>query len=672
MLKPLSFVALLLATAASTLSHAQPAQGPLDDAAFEAALPPLEETAAPAATDETAPAAPDEPVALAPEPELEQPLPALSAVPVDPPAITVADEKPKELPYDVRIEGLKDVGLEDEFRDLSALLSDGRKAENAAQIGARAEEDVLLAERLLRSRGYYDGVATISVDTLPNSRNRLTATLTATPGMRYMFGRIAVTGAAEEPTKLAVDALDLKSGAPIVAAEVETAEANVSLRLPENGYPFVEVGQRDILLDDRDHRGDYTLPLDAGPKARFGGIRTAGDPVFDAGHIEVIQRFDRGDLYDSRQVDDLRQALIATSLLSTVAIEPVRTGTVAADGTETVDLLVRQSEGPRRQLAASAGYGTGEGVKLTGSWTHRNLFPPEGALTVEGVAGTQQQSLSTAFRRSNAGQRDRVFALGASVARQDFEAYNAQTVSLTGSLSRSSTPIFQKKWTWSIGGELTASRETRFNPADGERPRSTYFIVAAPGQLGYDGSDSLLDPTRGFRVTGRLSPEAQKRNNGGYDGYARMLLEGSAYYPVMDSLVLAGRARVGSIVGATRDTIAPSRRYYAGGGGSVRGFGFQQLGPKDANGDPVGGRSLTEFALEARYRFGDYGIVPFFDAGRVGQGSTPSLSGMRYGAGIGGRYYTNFGPMRIDIATPINRRKGESKIALYISIGQAF
>jgi translocation and assembly module TamA len=671
-LKPLSLVSVLLASVASTLAHAQPAQAPLDDAAFEAALPPLEDTAAPAATDQPAPATSEEPVALSPEPELEQPLPALSAAPVDPPAITVADEKPKELPYDVRIEGLKEVGLEDEFRDLSALLSDGRKAENAAQIGARAEEDVLLAERLLRSRGYYDGVATISVDTLPNSRNRLTATLTATPGTRYMFGRIAVTGAAEEPTKLAVDALDLKSGSPIVAAEVEAAEANVSLRLPENGYPFVEVGQRDILLDDRDHKGDYTLPLESGPKASFGGIRTAGDPVFDAGHIEVIQRFDRGDLYDSRQVDDLRQALIATSLLSTVAIEPVRTGTVAADGTETVDLLVRQTEGPRRQLAASAGYGTGEGVKLTGSWTHRNLFPPEGALTVEGVAGTQQQSLSTGFRRSNAGQRDRVFALGASVARQDFEAYNAQTVSLTGSLSRASTPIFQKKWTWSIGGELTASRETRFNPVDGERPRSTYFIVAAPGQLGYDGSDSLLDPTRGFRITGRLSPEAQKRNNGGYDGYARMLLEGSAYYPVMDSLVLAGRARVGSIVGATRDTIAPSRRYYAGGGGSVRGFGFQELGPKDANGDPVGGRSLTEFALEARYRFGDYGIVPFFDAGRVGQGSTPSLSGMRYGAGIGGRYYTNFGPMRIDIATPINRRKGESKIALYISIGQAF
>ncbi len=137
-------------------------------------------------------------------------------------------------------------------------------------------------------------------------------------------------------------------------------------------------------------------------------------------------------------------------------------------------------------------------------------------------------------------------------------------------------------------------------------------------------------------------------------------------------MTIAGRARVGSIVGAARDDIAPSRRYYSGGGGSVRGFGYQQLGPKDIDDKPVGGRSLTEFALEARYRLGNYGIVPFFDAGRVGEASTPSIKNMRYGAGIGVRYYTNFGPFRIDVATPINRQPGESKIALYISIGQAF
>ncbi len=104
----------------------------------------------------------------------------------------------------------------------------------------------------------------------------------------------------------------------------------------------------------------------------------------------------------------------------------------------------------------------------------------------------------------------------------------------------------------------------------------------------------------------------------------------------------------------------------------MRGYSFQAIGPRDLNNDPLGGRSLTEFAVEARYRFGDFGIVPFFDAGRVGDNVTPGIKDLRYGAGLGFRYYTNFGPMRIDLATPLNGQKGDPKLALYISIGQAF
>ena len=136
--------------------------------------------------------------------------------------------------------------------------------------------------------------------------------------------------------------------------------------------------------------------------------------------------------------------------------------------------------------------------------------------------------------------------------------------------------------------------------------------------------------------------------------------------------MIAGRARFGSIYGIERSNLAPSRRLYAGGGGSVRGFGYQELGPKDAENNPIGGRSLTEFALEGRYRFGNYGAVAFIDAGQVYQSQTPRLSDLRYGIGVGGRLYTNFGPLRVDVATPIDRQPGESRISLYISIGQAF
>jgi translocation and assembly module TamA len=90
------------------------------------------------------------------------------------------------------------------------------------------------------------------------------------------------------------------------------------------------------------------------------------------------------------------------------------------------------------------------------------------------------------------------------------------------------------------------------------------------------------------------------------------------------------------------------------------------------NGDPIGGRSMNEAAFEARYRFGNFGVAGFVDAGQVYESSIPKFDNWRYGVGIGGRFYTNFGPVRLDLATPINRQQGESKISVYVSIGQAF
>ena len=185
-----------------------------------------------------------------------------------------------------------------------------------------------------------------------------------------------------------------------------------------------------------------------------------------------------------------------------------------------------------------------------------------------------------------------------------------------------------------------------------------------------DRTDSLLDPTKGFRVTALIQPEGSLA--GQFSPYARTRLDISGYYPVTDNIVLAGRVRVGSILGAARERLAPSRRFYAGGGGSVRGFGYQELGPKDPNLDPIGGRSVAEAAFEGRYRFGNFGVVGFVDAGQVYRGSTPTFSGLRFGAGIGARYYTNFGPMRFDVATPIGRKPGEALVSVYVSIGQAF
>jgi translocation and assembly module TamA len=184
----------------------------------------------------------------------------------------------------------------------------------------------------------------------------------------------------------------------------------------------------------------------------------------------------------------------------------------------------------------------------------------------------------------------------------------------------------------------------------------------------------LLDPTRGFRLSGRISPEISA--HGGSFTYGRMQFDASAYRPVSDRVVVAGRVRLGTIIGAGVFDIAPSRRFYSGGGGSVRGYGYQQLGPKDMEGDPIGGRGLAEFALEARIRLsqfgGNFGVVPFFDGGSLTTEVLPDFADWRFAAGLGVRYYSSFGPIRLDVGVPLNRQKGDGPVAVTVSLGQAF
>ncbi|HEX8442024.1 MAG TPA: BamA/TamA family outer membrane protein [Allosphingosinicella sp.] len=638
------------------------------------------------------PAQPGETIPDAPvpdDPALAEPLPPLATFDVTTPEVPAGGEQePPPVRYALTIEGLDETDLTGRFRELSALEDGDGEAVNGAQIAARVREDEQLLVRLLRSEGYYDATGTITIAQPAEPGGQVQVTVTAAPGDRYKFGTIAINGPETTPPGLPREALPLKTGDPIVAAAVEAGEANIAVRLTQQGYPFPEIGLRDILLDPDTDLGDYTLPVEPGPRARFGGYTTEGDLAFDAEHVGVLARFKRGDLFDSRKVDDLREAMVATNLFTSVSAEAVRTREVAPDGTEYVNILVRQDAGPARSLTASAGYATGEGFRLEGGWEHRNLFPPEGALRAAAVAGTSEQSVNVSFRRSNAGQRDRTLLIAAEAGRRDYAAFEGYTARLSGLISRESTPIWQKRWTYAYGAELIATNETQFRRREAPDPQATYFIGGLIGQLGHDRSDNLLNPTRGFRLLGRTNPEVSLED--GTTPYIRNQIDGSVYVPAGENLVVAARARFGSIFGIGRDELAPSRRFFAGGGGSVRGFGFQELGPKlevanpkfdpedpDEKANPtilvpIGGRSLTEFSLEGRYRFGDYGVVAFIDGGQVTDSETPGLSDLRYGIGVGGRLYTNFGPLRVDVATPLGRRRGESIVAIYVSIGQAF
>jgi translocation and assembly module TamA len=587
-------------------------------------------------------------------------------------AATPADEGTSEIRYVWTVEGLNALGnsadLLTAFRKQSALEADRKDPANAAQISRRSRADADLLTELLRSQGYYDAVVEPSTD---RSGALLRVVLTADPGQQYRFASVELPGieAAGMDTAKLRAAFGVATGDPVIAQDVIAGGLALTRALGEEGFAGAKIGDQDIEINHATHFATLSLPVDPGPVARFGTIRVTGKPPFSAHHLATIARFKTGSQFKRSKIDDLRRALIATGLVSVADIQVVPEN----DG-RTVDLAVRLEPAPSHTIAGELGYGTGQGARLEASWTDRNFFNPEGALTLRGVAGTQEQLAGVQFRRSNFLQRDQVLNLQASASHQKFDAYEARTILFAGNIERQSNFIWQKKWTWTGGAELLATDERGVFSSAGDKSTRTFLIAALPVSLGYDGSDSLLDPTRGFRLSGRLSPEFSA--HGGSFTYARAQIDASAYRPISDRVVAAGRVRFGTIVGAGVYDIAPSRRFYSGGGGSVRGYGYQQLGPKDMDGDPVGGRGLAEFALEARIRLkqfgGNFGVVPFFDGGSLTTETVPDFKSWRFGAGLGVRYYSSFGPIRIDVGVPLNRQKGDGPFAVTVSLGQAF
>src|SRR5688500_17693169 len=562
-----------LAAPAIAQSTPPPSSGDLDPSAPLDPLPDL-------GVEWPDPGAADEPIAPIPGETAAQPEQA-------PPAVA---EAPSERRYAIAFEGLEKIGPDEEliesFEAQSVLHKERDEEANAAQIDRRSRADAELLAELLRSQGYYDAVVEPRID---RTGNALLVVLEAEPGEQYRFQSVELPGleaAGAEAAELREE-FAVKAGHPVVAEDVIAANVALQVALGEQGFALAEMGEQQITIDHETHRAQLVLPVKTGPLASFGAIRVSGRPPFSPRHVAQIARFKTGDRFQKSEVDDLRRALIATGLVASAEVKVVP----AADG-RTVDLAVHLDPAPMRTIAGELGYGTGEGIRAEASWQHRNFFNPEGALTVRGVAGTQEQLAAVQVRRSNFRRRDQVLNLHASASNIDRDAYEAKTLQIGGNIERQSNIIWHKKWTYSFGADLIATDERGVFDSLGVKNTKTFLIAAFPASIGYDDSDDLLDPTRGFRLGGRISPEISA--HGGKFAYARTQIDASAYRPVSESVVAAGRVRLGTIIGADAMSIAPSRRLYAGGGGSDRGYGYQKLGPRDLDGDPIGGRGLAE------------------------------------------------------------------------------
>lgn len=576
------------------------------------------------------------------------------------------------------------------FRALSAIEELDTDEDTVPQLAARARSDEELLTEVLRTYGYYDGevVRQLSggrrgfadqdegednrnVDTQPSVRFDIL------PSVQYTFGEIDLGALDQLPNPDGSDlreAFGIRPGDPLYADRIVEQEVQLRLALGESGYPFAEVSEPQLLIDHARDQGDLTMPVQPGGKFVFGDV-ISDDPGFLSGrHLERIARFDEGDTWTASMQSDLRRAILATGLVSSVVITPRETEPPANGEPGTVALDVELERAPLRTISGAIGYGTEDGIKVEAAWEHRNLFPPEGALRLRGILGTREQLASVTFRRNNFRDRDQILTIDAYASDIETEAVDARTVALRGAFERVSNLLFQKPLSWQVGAEVLYSDERNRTANGVQRPRQEYLIGSLFGSATIDSTDDLLDPTQGFRVTGFAAPEVS-RTLGEQTYYLRARVDASYYQSVGDH-VIAGRVAAASILGADAFRLAPSRRLYSGGGGSVRGYGFQAIGLRNEFGEALGGGSLVEGAIEARIQTGlldgAVEVVPFLDVGSVSRDARPDFDVVKFGAGVGVRYKTSFGPIRVDVGAPLNPGPFDAPVVVYVSLGQAF
>jgi len=574
------------------------------------------------------------------------------------------DQGIERVEYETRLTGEIEEPLRELLRRSSLLITlEDRPPVSLGGLERRAATDRERLRAALRSEGFYDSEVSYRIDA--ESRPVL-VTLDVRTGPAYRISRYEIVYEDQVPE---VDrpgvagAVGVVPGTRARASEIVAAQRKLVGLLQERGYLFAEVKERRAVLEPSQETMSVTVTISPGPRVSFGELKIVGLTAVDEAYVRGIVPWRTGETYDVRRVEDFRRTLTATGLFDAVGITPARTA--AEDGT--VPLTLTLAERRHRSVGGGAGYSTSEGFSGYVFWEHRNLLGRDEDLRIELRGAEIEQRASALFGKPRFLRGDQTLLADVVFKREDTDAFEELSLRSGVAVERKLSDIWRVKLGVSAElSEITEKGDTR-----------DFALLGLPSSAARDTRDNLLNPSKGTRLELSLTPYVG--NPGAELAFLVASATGSAYVALDPGqrAILAGRARLGSILGEGRAEIPANKRFYAGGGGSVRGYEFQKVGPLDAGGDPTGGRSLVEVGVEARLRATEsIGVVPFVDGGTVL--ANPDFTGgdtaeLLWAAGLGLRYYTRVGPLRLDVAVPLNRRQGvDDALQFYISIGQAF
>lgn len=545
----------------------------------------------------------------------------------------------------------------------------------------RATDAAKIARQVLESEGYFaasiapgTGFGPASGSVTPDAAvpedepDPVTPRLSIDPGPIFTLGpwRVEFVRSMEPEDEAELRAglasiapAGLRIGAPARSVTVFEAEAAFLAFLRQRGHADAAVLPRVAAADHATSRVEITFRLDPGLPARLGPIEVSGASEAEAGYIRGLAGFSEGDPWTPEILAGFHTRIAGSGLFgrSDVTLAPPD----ARSGLRPV--LVTVESGKRRTIGLAGTWSTSEGFGLEASWQKRGLFGRADTLTLRAEGAGIEQSADAELARADAGRVGRTLRFGLRAANQATVAFDNFTIGLRAGIDQ--VPVHG--FSWFSGGTIDRS-----NIRDVVSRRQ---FISLGGALGarLDRSDDTLRPGRGFRLDARAEPFFVTgddslfftRFSGGVSTYLQI--------PGAPRLVTALRARAGTILGASLLSLPADRRFFAGGGGSVRGFSFQAIGPRDVNDTPIGGKSFTEQSVELRGSIGKrWGLAAFVDSGSAEADARPGFANFRVGAGGGLRYDAGFGPLRFDLATPLDRRPGEPRVQVYLSIGEAF
>ncbi len=568
------------------------------------------------------------------------------------------------IPYEVNFVGLEDPKAMASLRDASDLVNlQERPPPSLNGIRYRISSDLPKLLKVLRAYGYYDATLTSDIELKKEETAEITIHIYAGPqytlkSYQVFHGDCTIPANILCCTPFTPELLGLQLGAAALSVHLVNAELNLLTELSKCGYPLASIEKRKVIVDMQEKELEAASCIQEGPLSQFGPLSIYGLKSVKPKFILERIAWEEGQIYNSEKVESTQKRLLNSDLFSSVLISHEE----ELDEKGKLPLKMRLSEAKHRQIALGIFYATVDGPGGMFTWTHRNLRGLGESVALNGEFSKRYLAGTLTYKKMDFFVEDQTLRLFGQIERQNITAYIAF-------LYRAASFLEQKvdsRRNVSVGLEVQ-----HINVADSAN-NGTYDLIDLPFFARYNNADDLLNPTKGFSIV--YQPHFFQSLNQGSTHFIKQRLTLTFYLPLKQKwFVFAGRVQLGSIAGARQKNIPLPILFLGGSEDDLRGYRYLTVSPLNEHDKPLGGRSAIFLSAETRFRFGNLGVVPFADFGTVTFKELPTVGTQWFKSiGLGLRYFTFFGPLRLDVGFPLDRRSIDPAFRIYASIGQAF